>query len=303
MANLGQLAAIMTSLFFSFSSTFFTFATRKFGSMVVNRLRLVMAAILLIMIHRLLFGSSLPLNAGADRWFWLGLSGITGLVLGDVFLFQAYKQIGPHLTMLMMSLAPAIAALVAWLFLKETLKPVEIAGIMLTIGGIAWVVMDRNGGIKNGSNGVYSKLYLSGILFGLAAAAGQAIGLVLSKRGMVGNFSAISANLIRMVIAAITIWVITLFQGQAKPTLEQISRHGNSVWFIVAGMIAGPILGVSFSLYAVQNANVGIASTLMALPPIFLLPISYLVFKEHIGLPAISGTILALTGVAILFLN
>jgi drug/metabolite transporter (DMT)-like permease len=293
MANLGQLAAIMTSLFFSFSSTFFTFATRKFGSMVVNRLRLVMAAILLIMIHRLLFGSSLPLNAGADRWFWLGLSGITGLVLGDVFLFQAYKQIGPHLTMLMMSLAPAIAALVAWLFLKETLKPV----------GIAWVVMDRNGGIKNGSNGVYSKLYLSGILFGLAAAAGQAIGLVLSKRGMVGNFSAISANLIRMVIAAITIWVITLFQGQAKPTLEQISRHGNSVWFIVAGMIAGPILGVSFSLYAVQNANVGIASTLMALPPIFLLPISYLVFKEHIGLPAISGTILALTGVAILFLN
>lgn len=128
MAYAGQIAALMTSLFFSFSSTFFTFATRKFGPMVVNRIRLVMAAVLLILIHWLLFGSSLPLNAGASRWFWLGISGIVGLVLGDVLLFQAYRYIGPRLAMLMLSLAPIIAALVAWMFLGEALRLLRSSG-------------------------------------------------------------------------------------------------------------------------------------------------------------------------------
>jgi drug/metabolite transporter (DMT)-like permease len=36
----------------------------------------------------------------------------------------------------------------------------------------------------------------------------------------------------------------------------------------------------------------------MALPPVIILPISYLVFKEKIGWQAILGTILAIAGVA-----
>lgn len=303
MAHAGELAALMTSLFYSISSTFFTFATRKFASMVVNRLRLLMAASFLLIIHSLLFGSALPLNAGPSRWFWLGISGIVGLVLGDVCLFQAYRAIGARMAMLLMSLAPVIAALVAWLFLGETLRIIEILGIIITLGGIAWVVMDANGTHKNGANHAERKTYLGGLVFGLGAATGQALGLVLAKKGLGGNFSPISANLIRLVIAAITLWVITFIQGQAKPTLEQLSSQPRSIWLIVAGMIAGPILGVSFSLYAVQNANVGVASTLIALPPVFLLPISYFVFKEHFGWPAIAGTLLAMAGVAILFVR
>lgn len=142
-----------------------------------------------------------------------------------------------------------------------------------------------------------------GILFGLAAATGQALGLVLSKKGMDGNFSAISGNVIRMVIAAATIWVFTLFQGQVKPTVQQLSQNPRWIGFIVGGMLAGPILGVSLSLYAVQNANVGVASTLMALPPIFLLPIGHFIFKERIGWSTIAGSLLAITGVAILFIR
>lgn len=165
------------------------------------------------------------------------------------------------------------------------------------------MVTDGNGSRGNGSNGVTSRDYQRGLLLGLGAATGQAVGLVLSKRGMVGNFSAISGNVIRMVIAALFLWVVTFFQGQARPTIQQLSDHPRSIWFIAAGMIAGPILGVSLSLYAVQNANVGIASTLMALPPVFLLPIGYFVFKERFSWSAIAGTALALAGVAILFLS
>jgi drug/metabolite transporter (DMT)-like permease len=49
-------------------------------------------------------------------------------------------------------------------------------------------------------------------------------------------------------------------------------------------------------------SKLGVLATLMALPPVIVLPISYFVFKEKIGWQAIVGTILAIAGVAILFL-
>ena len=295
----GEIAALMVSLFFSFSSTFFALATRQYGAMVVNRLRLVLAMVFLMATHIVVYGTLVPLGAGLDRWLWLGVSGIVGLVLGDIFLFYAYAHIGARMTMLMLSLAPVMAALVAWLFLGETLAWLEVLGISITIGGIAWVVLERNGR----ANGVSGQNYGRGILLGLGAAVGQALGLVLSKKGLVGGFPPISGNLIRMVTAAATMWLLTFVQGQAKTTLQSLASAPRSLSFIFGGMIFGPFLGVSLTLYAIQTTDVGIASTLTALPPVFLLPIGYFVFKERFGFGAVIGTLLAIAGVALLFLS
>jgi drug/metabolite transporter (DMT)-like permease len=40
----------------------------------------------------------------------------------------------------------------------------------------------------------------------------------------------------------------------------------------------------------------------MALPAVIILPVSYFAFKERIGWQAIMGTVLAIAGVAVLFL-
>jgi drug/metabolite transporter (DMT)-like permease len=296
-AYLGEIAALLTSLAFSVTSTMFTLASRRVGSLVVNRMRLILAVLLLSLTHWFLLGSLLPLGAEPQRWFWLGISGIVGLVLGDAFLFQAFVWIGPRLSMLMMSLAPVIAALVAWVFLGERLSLGQVGGILLTLSGIAWVVLERNGSRAN-----KDRNYGRGILFGLGAATGQALGLVLAKNGLYGDFSPISGNLIRMLAAASVLWLITIFQRQARQTFERINNNRGSLTFLSIGAITGPFLGVSLSLFAVQRSPVGIASTLMALPPVFLLPISYIFFKERFGWGAIAGTIVAMIGVALLFL-
>lgn len=72
---------------------------------------------------------------------------------------------------------------------------------------------------------------------------------------------------------------------------------------MLAGATFGPVIGVYLSLVAFQFTEVGIASTLIAMLPIFLLPISHFYFKEHITARAILGTIIAIAGVAILFLT
>ena len=293
---LGELAALSTSLTFAFGSSMFTLAGRKISSIVVNRVRLVFAALFLIVTHWVMLGTILPLDAAPERWFWLGLSGIVGLVLGDIFLFQAFVLVGPRLSMLMMGLAPVIATLQAWIFLDETLSNGQIFGILLTLAGIGWVVMEGSG--KNGDDRVYGR----GILLGLGGAIGQATGLVLAKNGLGGEFSPISANLIRMLAAVILLWGITFFQKEASSTLTALIKNKKGFLLTIGGAFTGPFLGVSLSLFALQRVEVGVTSTLTSLTPIFLLPISYFLFKERFGWRAVAGTLVAMAGVAALFL-
>ena len=295
----GELAALATSVCFSATSTFFTFAGRQVGSVVVNRTRLVLAVFLLTAAH-LLLGTPLPLHAASERWFWLSISGIIGLVLGDAFLFQAFIWIGPRLSMLLMALAPILASIMAWLFLDEILSLIQISGILLTVAGIAWVVLEQNGQRKVSK--LDTRNYILGILCGLGGAAGQALGLITAKKGLGGDFPALSGTLMRMLAATVALWGFTLIQGQARVTFKQLASKRQVSWLILGGAFTGPFLGVTFSLVAIQHTQVGIASTLMALPPVILLPVGYFVFKERFGWQAILGTFVAMAGVGLLFL-
>lgn len=296
---LGELAALATSVCWSFTSTFFTLAGRMVGPVVVNRVRLLLALLFLTLSHWL-FGIPLPFGVEAWRWGWLALSGILGLVLGDAFLFQAFVWIGPRLSMLLMSLAPVIATVLAWIFLDEKLSALQLAGIVLTVAGIAWVVARQPGDAATRPHG---RTYKLGILCGLGAATGQALGLITAKIGLAGDFPALSGTLMRMLAATAVLWGVTLLLGQARITVQRLRQQPGALRFLLAGAFFGPFIGVTLSLFAVQQTEVGIASTLMALPPIFLIPISRLVFHEQVGRRAVMGTVAAVAGVAMLALG
>ena len=302
--NIGEMAALVTAMCYSVSSIFFTYAGRKFGPLAGNRLRLVVAILLLGITHWMIYHTPLPLNASIERWFWLGISGIVGLAIGDLFLFQTYITLGPRLGLLFLSLSPALATLLAWLILGETLSTGTIVGIMLTLTGIAWVVMESSNHNHSAKEkpGLRARLMnWKGILSGTIAATGQALGVVLAKNGLKGDFPALSGNVIRMTAAFTALWLVAIFQGQALSTIRQANRERAGMWYILAGAIFGPLIGVSLSLFAIQNTDIGIASTIIALPPVFLLPVGYFIFKEHISWQAIAGTLLAVVGVGLLF--
>jgi drug/metabolite transporter (DMT)-like permease len=119
---------------------------------------------------------------------------------------------------------------------------------------------------------------------------------------MFGEFSPFQANAIRMLAAVIFIWAWTAFDSKLTATFTALREKPRVLGWLALGAFVGPVLGVSASLLAVQHAEIGVASTLMALPPVIVLPISYFAFKERIGWQAMVGTLLAIAGVAILFL-
>ncbi len=298
---MGEIAALGTAFCWAFSSIFFTTSSKEAGAIPVNRIRLVFAVIILLVIHTFITGQPLPLNAEPFRWVWLGLSGIVGLVIGDTLLFQAYFMIGNRLGTLIMSAVPVISSLAAWIFLGEKLNLLSIIGIVLCTGGIAVVVMERNPINGNGAR-KERQTFILGVLCAIGGAMGQAGGLVLAKKGLADNFPSISGVAIRMLIAMLFIWGLTLLMGQVKQTLQKVINNSQLAIKIAGGTAIGPFLGVWLSQIAIQRTYVGIASTLMALTPIFILPISKYYYREKISSRAVIGTLVALAGVAIIFI-
>lgn len=299
---LGHLAALGTSVAWSFTSVLFTLAGRRVGSPVVNRTRLLLAILLVAVTHRLTLGSFLPLDAEPFRWGWLALSGLIGFVLGDTFLFQAFVLIGPRLSMLLMALSPVFSTLLAWVLLGETLTALELLGIALTLGGVMLVVADRQNGDSRALAVESPRQYILGVLYGLGGALGQALGLYASRMGLVGDFPALSGNLIRLLTAALVMWLLAAARGQVRASVQAWRARPDALKFVIGGAIFGPFIGVWLSLLAVQHAPMGIASTLMSLAPVLLIPISRALFGDRITARAILGTAVAFAGTALLFL-
>jgi drug/metabolite transporter (DMT)-like permease len=297
MTIIGEIAALATSFFFALTSIIFTSTGRSVGSQVTNRIRLLFALVYLLILNAILFREPLPFSAESSRWIWLSFSGVIGLSLGDTFFFQSLTSLGPRLGSLLLSLAPIFGSVIAWVFFGERLTALQITGIVLALAGIGWVVMSHEEP-PDTPHGHTQR----GVVFGVLAGLCQAVGLVLSKQGMLGEFAPFQANAIRMFAAVLFTWAWTVLERKAGTTITAIREKPRVFGLIALGAFMGPLLGVSASLLAVQHAEIGVASTLMALPPVIVLPISYFVFKEKIGWQAVAGTVLAIAGVAILFL-
>ncbi len=240
---------------------------------------------------------SFPSDASSYQWFWLSLSGFVGFVLGDLCLFKSFTIIGSRMAMLIMTLAPPIAAFTGWLFLHENLKLWSIFGIFLTIFGIGLAVVSHNPEKEK----LRLNMSLKGFLFALGGATGQAFGLVLSKKGMAG-YDPFAATQIRIITGVIGFSAIIMIMGRTRQTIRALdSRKGMTG--ITIGSVFGPFLGVSLSLVSLQYTATGIAATIMATTPILIIPASIMLFKQRITMKEIAGAIISVFGVALFFVK
>jgi drug/metabolite transporter (DMT)-like permease len=296
MAHAGEFAALGTACCWTVTSLSFEAAGKRIGSLPVNLIRLVMAALLLSAYGLATRGLVLPTDASAHAWGWLALSGLVGFTFGDLCLFRAFVVLGARLSVLLMSLTPLFAAGLGLIFLGESLAPLALLGMAVTLGGVAWVVLERPA--DEPAEARRSRTW--GILLGIGGALGQAGGLILSKHGM-GDYDAFAATQIRVLAGLAGFAVLFLVLG-LWPRVFAALRQGRALAYTGVGAFAGPFLGVSLSLIAVRNTHVGIAATLMSLMPVLILAPAVLLMRERVSWRAGLGAVGAVGGAAILFL-
>ncbi|HNY08707.1 MAG TPA: DMT family transporter, partial [Tenuifilaceae bacterium] len=297
-SHTGELAALLTAVFWTVTSLAFESASKTVGSLSVNFIRLVLAFIFLSLYSLFARGLLLPTDAGGHQWLWLSLSGLVGFVMGDLFLFQSYVLVGARISMLIMSLSPPIAAGIGWLSMGETLTLKQALGMLLIFIGIAMVVL-RSEKTPNGSKIIGRKIKfgysIPGLLLAFGGAVGQAGGLVLSKYGMAG-YDVVASVQIRVITGIVGFAAVLLFMHKSGNLLVAVKNAG-AMRRITVGSFFGPFLGVSFSLLAVRYTSTGVASALMSIVPVLIIAPSAVLLKEKITFREVAGAIVSVVGV------
>ena len=85
----GEIAGLGTASCWATCALAFAVASRQIGATAVNQLRMPVAVVLLVVAHLIVFGEWWPSAVTSTQVFWLAVSGVIGIAVGDLFLLPA----------------------------------------------------------------------------------------------------------------------------------------------------------------------------------------------------------------------
>ena len=319
----GELISLVVAVSWKATALAAEVASRRITPLGVNVLRMLLSLLFLALVLWVGCGQPFPTDADAETWLWLSLSGFVGYVLGDYCLFNSYLLIGSRFGQLFMTLAPAAAALFGFILLGERMSPLAILGMFITMFGIGLSVLTKGeGSLPNGSphregdahrteGGFRLKLPIKGILLGIGAGLGQGIGLVLSKVGMTHYETLIQtpealslmpfSSTFMRAVTGLSGFTLTMLITRKTRTVARATHDCRGMFFVFLATLLGPFLGVSLSLMATLYTTTGIAQTIMAMTPIFILLPSWYFFHQRVTPLEILGAIISVAGVTLFF--
>ena len=299
MEKLGALAAFATACFWSMSAIFFENATKRAGALAVNFWKVTFALGFLTVAAVLGRGMPLPTDASLHAWIYLSISGLLGFVIADYFLLNAYMLIGSRTTVVFQAITPLFTAFFAFVFLGERMEILSLLFMAVVIAGILIVVLSR----RNGPEAAKAdrSTMMKGYIFAFLSTLFQASSMICSKLGL-GGYSAISGTQIRIITAIAGFGLQALILRRRKEVFVKPLKEGKIVRLLLLGAIFGPFLGVTCSLFALQNTAAGTASTLIALTPVLIIPPSIIILKQKLKPAEALGAAIAVLGAALFFL-
>lgn len=305
----GELISLLVAVMWTFTALFAEVASRRMGNLVLNVWRMLLTIALIGIVLWWTCGKPWPQFASREVWMWFMASGFVGFVFGDYCLFNAYIVMGSRFGQLFMTLASPFAAIAAWMLMGETMGQLSLLGMVVTLSGIAISIMGKD---EKGSR--HLTLPYRGILFGIGAALGQGIGLVLSKQGLLHYASCVppmqtgvadmipfAGTQMRAVMGLAGFSILLVCSGK----VADFFRSATDLRGCAAGLgaiLLGPFFGVSLSLKAVGMTNTGVAQTLMSLTPVLIIWPSKWFFRTKVSAQEIVGAIIAVAGASLFFL-
>ena len=288
----GEVAALTAAFLWALSTVMFGRLGKSLSPLVLN-LAKGSIAIALIAVTLLLRHNLQPQMPPAAI-FWLMLSGVVGIGLGDTAYFKSINYLGARRALLMECLAPPLTALMALIFLRESLSAIAWGGILLTIGGVAWVISERLPAAAERFVNLRA-----GVLWSVLAQLGQASGAVMS-RGALANTEVdpLWSGLLRLVAGGIVIMILVGSRGHVGAQLQPL-RSRQLLPMLVLAAFLGTYLAIWLQQVAFKFTPAGIAQAMLATSPLFVLPIAAILGDRITG-RAVLGVLVAIGGIWLL---
>lgn len=285
--------ALLTAVFWSFSGICSARSGRALGVLTVNRSRLVLALLGLVIAAAVLDARMW----GAGAW-WFVLSGVVGLGMGDIAMYSAYRHLGTRLTILMtQALAVPGAWLVEWMWLRGDPQIAKLPWAAVILVGLAVALWPQRGAAISPDRS-------RGVLYGIGSAAGLAMAAVLSRRGYAAEgIDGLGSSVLRNaggLTMMLAIWPVQIAMITARRRLGQVVIGGNwrQGWpWLVGAAIMGPGIGVACYQLALEQATAGAVQAVIATTPVLVIPLAWAIDGERPELRSIIGSLIAVGGV------
>lgn len=305
---MGELAALSASAFWATASLMFARLGKNVGPLVMNILKCIIAVMLMFVVLLVLEGRLWPAGLSTVETALLAASGLAGLTAGDTAYFYALNRLGPRRTLLLAALTPPMTAIMAVPVLGEPITLELFGGMVLTLGGVVWVILERHPGdqqvtgIEESSERAgLSRAEKIGVACGILAAFCQALGNVLTKLGG-AEISALEISIVRLAFGIVGLGIVLGAMGRLARAAEPM-KNLRTFGLLFAATFLGTFLGIWLMNAGLRYTYAGIASTLSSTSPIFILPLAYFIEKEKLTARAVVGACVAVVGVAVLFLG
>ena len=298
----GQLFALTAAVCWAQNSMIYSWIGKKTGSNAVAHVRIWIALPAVMVVNFFFTRSFFPTGLPFETYLYFGLSGFLGFFIADIFIFRSFVFLGPVKTMVIMTFSPVFSAVISWIFLNESLNLTQISGIFIIITGIVLAVSDNDRDSKDSSAERKGSAVIMGTFLAFAGALAQAAGLIIAKYGLTGTaVHPVSANVLRITAGGIGLAAMQLVK---KEFISDFIKMAELKIFslMVSAALAGPVLGIILSLYALRIAPAGIVTTLMQMSPVILIPLEYLIYRKTPTIRKISGAVLAAAGASLLFI-
>lgn len=244
----------------------------------------------LLMISRSLRG--LPvLEADRHSISMLAISGIIGLVIGDVAFFRSLQLLGPRGGLTLTLMTPPITALFGQWFLDEQLPAAAWIAILITMLGIGIVMHEQSTRARDDES---RRDFFQGVLAGIIGVLGQAAGCILMKQGS-ASINSLEATFWRLFVAAMASLALVAMTRQKKELAGLVHTPKTFGWLCLAATL-GTCLGVWLMLISFKYSPAGVAATVTSTSPLFVIPI-VAAMGQKVTKPALLGAIVAFVGV------
>jgi len=296
-SHTGELFAITVAFLWAVSSILYSRIGKVIPPLELNFLKGVLA--LAFVIATLLITGQIIKTINPTAVILLLLSGVFGIGIGDTAYLDALRSIGPRRATLIKITAPPFAGLISWVFLGEKLSVFSWIGIGIILFSIAWVIAERTKDTTPAPQ--VTKKISRGAIMALIAAICEALGVVLSHAALTRTaVSPMWSTFFRLFAGIVTASILLIIKRQSIGGWLKRQDRNRTGLLVITVVFFGTFLGIFLQQLSLQRIPAGITQTLIATSPIFVLPISALL-GEKISIRAVLGALLAIIGVALIF--
>ncbi|NEN87681.1 MAG: DMT family transporter [Okeania sp. SIO3H1] len=290
----GELAALTGAFLWAASSAAYSLLGQKISPLKLNLFKGLIAIALIFI--TLIISNKLQVEVNPTTINLFLISGILGIGLGDTAFFSALKNMGARRTLLMETLSPPMTALLALIFLGEQLTFGAWCGILITVGGVAWVISERTPGTAISNVNIKQ-----GILWAILAATANSSGAVISRFALLSSdINPLLSTLFRLIGGTIIVVLLLFFQKIKQDKSEEFNWSMKLIGAIFITAFSSTYLGIWLQQTSLKFSPAGIAQTLLATSPIFIIPIAAQM-GEKISIRSFIGVLVAVVGVSLLF--